>query len=341
MILNKALHIMDVSDSILCGRMMKMKKFIDFKDKMISQIGQVIVGKDEQIEKILVSIICGGHILLEDVPGLGKTKLARTLSKSLGLSFKRVQFTPDLLPTDLTGIYFYNQESKKFEYKEGPLKTNIVLADEINRATPRTQSALLECMEEKQMTVEGNKIQLEEPFFVIATQNPVEQFGTFPLPEAQLDRFFMRLKMGYPSKLEELEILNYYQKEDPLEKIEKCIDKELLLELKSKYKEVYVHQKIKQYIVDLCDASRKDENIILGISTRGVLALMKGVQAYAALQGRNFVIPEDVKMIFIDMMAHRIIVKRGSAKRKESIECLEKILKRVETPVSEDFEDAR
>lgn len=314
-----------------------MEGFLNFKQKMQAQIGRVIIGKEAQIEKILLSLICGGHVLLEDVPGVGKTKLSKTLAKSLGLGFKRIQFTPDLLPGDLTGIYYFNQETHRFEYREGPLKTNLVLADEINRATPRTQSALLECMEEGQISVEGHTMALDMPFFVMATQNPIEQFGTFPLPEAQLDRFFMRIQMGYPSHKEEMDILSEYQRQDPLDSVVPCSSKEELLSLQQKVMAVFVHEDLKRYMVDLCRGTRMQSAIKLGASTRALLALQKGVKAKAALQGRDYVIPEDVKEIFVDMMAHRLVMVQRNENRQSAISSLTQILKETQAPVAEDF----
>jgi len=224
---------------------MDLEKFKVFREKTMQNISKVIIGKEHIIDKIIVSFITSGHVLLEDVPGLGKTKLCKTLSKTMNCSFKRIQFTPDLLPSDLTGIYFYNQQLKAFEFREGPLLSQIVLADEINRATPRTQSALLECMEERQITVEGNTIKLKRPFFVIATQNPVEQFGTFPLPEAQLDRFFMRLSMGYPSYDDEIKMMDRFIGEDPLESLEPAITMEEIKYVQENYNEVHVSDEIR------------------------------------------------------------------------------------------------
>lgn len=313
---------------------MDIKKFVEFKDKVSENVKKVIIGKDKQIEKVIVAFICGGHVLLEDVPGLGKTKLARAISKSLDLSFKRVQFTPDLLPSDLTGIYFYNQRSCEFEFREGPILSQVILADEINRATPRTQSALLECMEEKQVTVEGNTIRLKAPFFVIATQNPVEQYGTFPLPEAELDRFFMKLSLGYPEYFEEKNMMDRFMFNDPLEELQAVVSVDDVMYVQKNYSSVEVSDDIKNYILDIINETRTDKDIELGCSPRGSLSLMKGCQALAATKGRDYVIPEDVKEIAVEVLSHRLILKNEANlgfKNQEKI--IESILNKVSTPL--------
>lgn len=314
---------------------METKKFVDFKEKAVRNISQIIVGKEEILEKIIVSFIVSGHVLLEDVPGLGKTKLCKALSKTLDSEFRRIQFTPDLLPSDLTGIYFYNQKVGEFEFREGPLLSNILLADEINRATPRTQSALLECMEERQITVEGNSIKLKAPFFVIATENPVEQYGTFPLPEAQLDRFFMKLSMGYPNYSEELEIMDKYISKDPLENLKAVISSEEINYVQENYNEVHVDQEIRKYILDLVVATRNNAKIELGCSPRATLNLLKGCQGLAAIRGRDYAILEDVKELAVSIMSHRIILKdeiSGINNKNENI--IKEILSTVETPIN-------
>lgn len=315
---------------------MNIENFSEFKNRVTDNIGKVIVGKKDKIEKIVVAFICSGHVLLEDVPGLGKTKLAKSLSKSINCSFKRIQFTPDLLPSDLTGIYFYNQKSGEFEFRKGPLLSQIVLADEINRATPRTQSALLECMEERQITVEGETIKLNKPFFVIATQNPVEQFGTFPLPEAQLDRFFMRLSMGYPEFTEEKDILDRYLETDPLDELQPVIALEDIEYVQNNYTKVHVSEEIKNYILELVSATRKHKNIELGCSPRASLNLMKGSQALAAVRERDYVIPEDIKEMAVPILSHRLILKNdvsGLSNRPEDI--IVEILNTVKSPLEE------
>lgn len=313
---------------------MDINKFVEFRNKSVENISKVIVGKEQVIEKVVVSFIVSGHVLLEDVPGLGKTKLCKALSKTMNCSFKRIQFTPDLLPSDLTGIYFYNQGSKEFEFRKGPILSQIVLADEINRATPRTQSALLESMEERQVTVEGNTLQLEKPFFVIATENPVEQFGTFPLPEAQLDRFFMRLSMGYPEYDEEIKIMDRFIAEEPLEFLKSVISLEEISYVQKNYNKVYVSEEIKKYIVDIVRATRNHKEIELGCSPRATLNLLKGCQGLAAIKGRDYVILEDVKALAVPIMAHRIIVKNDMSNSKDKGEkVIEGILNTVETPI--------
>ncbi|WP_291567896.1 MULTISPECIES: AAA family ATPase [unclassified Clostridium] len=288
---------------------MEVLRFQQFREKIRDNIGKVIIGKEGNIDKIVTAFITSGHVLLEDVPGLGKTKLAKSLAKTMNCSFKRIQFTPDLLPSDLTGIYFYNQKDYEFEFRQGPLLSQIVLADEINRATPRTQSALLECMEERQITVEGHTIKLNKPFFVIATQNPVEQFGTFPLPEAQLDRFFMKLSMGYPNYDEEKNMMNRFMESDPLNDLHSVITMEEIEYVQNNYSKVHVSEEIKEYILNIVIATRKHKGIELGCSPRATLNLMKGCQAYAAINGRDYVIPEDVKILAPSIMSHRIILR--------------------------------
>jgi MoxR-like ATPase len=313
---------------------MEIIKFQQFREKAKVNIGKVIIGKEQNIDKIIVAFITSGHVLLEDVPGLGKTKLARSLAKTMNCSFKRIQFTPDLLPSDLTGIYFYNQRSQEFEFREGPLLSQIVLADEINRATPRTQSALLECMEERQITVEGHTIPLKKPFFVIATQNPVEQFGTFPLPEAQLDRFFIKLSMGYPDYNEEKQMLDRFMECDPLESLESVVTLDEIEYVQNNYHKVHVNEDIKNYIIDIVKATRAHKDIELGCSPRASLNMLKGCQALAAIRGRDYVIPEDVKELAIPIMSHRIIVKNeiniGNNKAERVIN---DILNTVQTPL--------
>ncbi|SHJ15400.1 MoxR-like ATPase [Clostridium amylolyticum] len=314
---------------------MELNKFVEFREKVQGNVGKVIIGKEDKIDKIIAAFICGGHVLLEDVPGLGKTKLAKSLAKSLNLSFKRVQFTPDLLPSDLTGIYFYNQKNGEFEFRQGPILSNILLADEINRATPRTQSALLECMEERQVTVEGNTVKLPMPFFVIATQNPVEQFGTFPLPEAQLDRFFIKISLGYPEYKEEKDILDRFMKEDPLVNLEEVLKEEDIHYVMNNVVQVEVKDKIKNYILDIVRATRNNELIEMGASPRASLSLMKGAQALAAIKGRDYVLPEDIKSMAVEVLSHRIILKNQSygSDNFSAPKIIEDILTKVNVPL--------
>jgi len=309
-------------------------RFQQFREKIRDNIGKVIIGKEDNIDKIVTAFITSGHVLLEDVPGLGKTKLAKSLAKTMNCSFKRIQFTPDLLPSDLTGIYFYNQKDYEFEFRQGPLLSQIVLADEINRATPRTQSALLECMEERQITVEGHTIELNKPFFVIATQNPVEQFGTFPLPEAQLDRFFMKLSMGYPNYNEEKNMMNRFMESDPLNDLHSVITMEEIEYVQNNYSKVHVSEEIKEYILNIVIATRKHKSIELGCSPRATLNLMKGCQAYAAINGRDYVIPEDVKILAPSIMSHRIILRNEiNIDDNKTEKLINDILNNIEAPL--------
>ena len=302
--------------------------------KLKENIESVIVGKGKVIDMVMTSLIAGGHILLEDVPGTGKTVMAKSLARSLDASFSRVQFTPDLLPSDVTGLNYYNQKQGEFVFKSGPVFCNILLADEINRATPRTQSALLECMEERQVTVDGKTRPLPAPFIVIATQNPVETTGTFPLPEAQLDRFFMKLSMGFPSKEEELAILDRFQLAEPLKTLEPVCTREEILEAMEEIRKIYVHPEIKKYLVDIAEASRQDGELLSGVSPRGTLALFKGIRAYAWLKGRDYVVPEDVKALAVPVLAHRLVLA-GAGDTDAERRVMEEILKRVEVPVED------
>lgn len=305
-------------------------------EKIKGNIQRVIVGKDKVIDLMLTSILCSGHVLLEDVPGLGKTMLAKSLAKSINSSFKRIQFTPDLLPSDVTGINIYNQKTGEFQFKKGPLMSQIVLADEINRATPRTQSSLLEAMEEHQISVDGITYKLEEPFFVVATQNPIETGGTFPLPEAQLDRFFMQLSMEYPDFDEEMEILLRFREENPLEELEAVVNSEEILEARKSFTKVYVDEEIIKYILEVVRATRSHEEIELGISPRGSMALFRAVQAYAAIQGRDYVLPDDVKELVKPIFIHRIDLNgKAAVKGRTPIEIIDDILNEISPPVED------
>ena len=304
---------------------------------LCENLSRVIFGKEELIRKFVLSLLCGGHILLEDMPGTGKTTLAKALAKSIRCNFKRVQFTPDLLPSDLTGINFYNQKAGEFVFKEGSVFTNILLGDEINRATPRTQSSLLECMEERQVSVDGVTYPLPAPYLVIATQNPIEVQGTFPLPEAQLDRFFLKLKMGYPGAAFETDMLTGFVKVHPLETLEPVLDAETVLEMQKAVKEVAVSRSIAEYIVRLAEATRSHEKIKLGVSPRGSLALMRAAQAHAAMAGREFVLPDDVKEILPDVWGHRILCKGYNLGQTTDAprEMLQILLKQVDAPTEQ------
>lgn len=317
---------------------MEHKQIKALGERIKNNIGKVIVGKDDIIELILVSLFCSGHVLLEDVPGVGKTVLAKCLARSIDCDFKRIQFTPDLLPTDLTGINYFNQKQGEFVFRQGPIFTNIVLADEINRATPRTQASLLECMEERQVTIDGETKMLSRPFFVIATQNPVETQGTFPLPEAQLDRFYMRLKIGYPEVKEAREILDRFQIGNPLVHIEKVASAGEIADAQESFVEVCVNGAVKDYIISIVEATRKHERVSLGVSPRGSLCLMKASQVYAAMKGRDFVTPDDIKHLAVPVLAHRLILKGHAVTMsgiKPSEAVISDILKEVPVPVEE------
>ncbi|MBR3484405.1 MAG: MoxR family ATPase [Lachnospiraceae bacterium] len=277
-----------------------------FNDKITENIGKVIVGKETVIKYLLTALLADGHVLMEDVPGTGKTKLAKSLARSLSIGFSRVQFTPDLLPSDITGINVFNRKENDFVLRKGPAFTNILLADEINRATPRTQAGLLECMEERQVTIDGETLKLDVPFFVVATQNPIESGGTFPLPEAELDRFIMKLSVGLPDKEEEVDILNKYMETDPLDTLESVVSKDELLKARDAAMRVKMHECIPDYIASISQASRNHPEISLGISTRGSIALMRCAKAYAFLSGRDYVVPDDVKAVAVPVLAHRI-----------------------------------
>lgn len=310
---------------------MDIQKFLDYRDKVVASCGKVIVGKDEIIEKVLICFVCSGHVLLEDLPGTGKTMLLRSFAKTVGGSFSRIQFTPDLLPSDLTGVNFYDQKKGEFVFKKGPLFQNIILADEINRATPRTQSSLLEAMEEHQVSVDGESLPLPEPFMVMATQNPIESYGTFPLPEAQTDRFFMRLSLGYMTREQELTVICRPSTTDIIATLTQAVTAEETAYVKSAYHDVAVGKDVAGYLMDVVLKTRSGSNFVAGASTRGAIALYKACQVYAAFRGRDYVIPEDVQAMAPAVLSHRL--SGGSASGKDAIAYVEKLLTEVPVPL--------
>jgi MoxR-like ATPase len=290
-----------------------MQSVRDVASQVVTNVEKVIVGKRDEVELALIALLCQGHVLIEDVPGVGKTVLAKALARSIGCTFRRIQFTPDLLPSDVTGVSIYNQKTLEFEFRPGPIVAQVVLADEINRATPKTQSALLESMEERQITVDGATYRLPNPFIVLATQNPIEYEGTFPLPEAQLDRFLLRLNLGYPDKRDEMLVLQQQQVQHPIEQLQAVITAQDLARLQQSIREsVYVDDLIREYIVTLVGETRSHPDVYLGASPRGSLALYRASQARAALAGRDFVLPDDVKALAVATLSHRLIVNPGA-----------------------------
>jgi len=303
---------------------------------VVSNVETVILGKNQEIRLVMAALLAGGHVLLEDVPGTGKTVLAKALAKSFDCDFSRVQFTPDLLPSELTGINFFSPKTGDFTFRKGSLFSNIILADEINRATPRTQSGLLESMEERQITVDGTTYELPSPYFVIATQNPVETQGTFPLPEAQLDRFLIQLNLGYPIAEESVQILKRFVTQEPLKDIKAVCTADVLLEMQRAVKNVFIHDDIYKYIVDLAQGTRNHEAIVLGISTRGILAIARVAQAYCAIIGQDYVTPKDVLNLVPYVFAHRIILKGGIRSRQSAVlAILEEIVNSTTAPVED------
>ena len=313
-----------------------MNPITQFTDRAIRNVETVIVGKRQQIELLMVALLCQGHVLIEDVPGTGKTMLARAMAASLGIGFKRLQCTPDLLPNDITGVSVFNQKTNAFEFRPGPVFVNILLADEINRATPRTQAALLEAMQEQQVTVDGITRPLPAPFLVLATQNPIEYEGTFPLPEAQLDRFLIRLSLGYPAEDDEIQILRNLRKRHPIEMVAQVVDAAELLNLHDAVTDVHVDESLERYILAIVRATRSHPDVALGASPRGSLALYKTAQALAALRERDYVIPDDVKMLVPLTLAHRLIAKPDSQLRGRTARTiLAEILERTELDIGE------
>lgn len=317
---------------------MEINQIKEIADKIEANISKVIVGKSDVVKHVIIALIASGHILLEDVPGLGKTLLAKSTAKSIGCNFKRTQFTPDLLPSDLTGINYYNPKQGEFIFRRGSVFTNILLADEINRATPRTQSSLLECMEERQVTVDGVTMPLSPPFMVIATQNPVEIQGTFPLPEAQLDRFMIKTGLGYPSSEESDEIMRRFNGENPLHEIESVVSAEEIADAQRSFSKVRISAEMYRYITLLAEASRRHIEVIYGVSPRGTQALLKAAQIHAILSGRDFVTPDDIKSMAKPVLSHRLVLKNTSRlKSNQADKVLDEVIKNVAVP-SEDFD---
>lgn len=303
-------------------------------ENIIANMSRVIVGKRDCLELLLVALLADGHVLLEDVPGVGKTLMAKSLARSISGRFRRVQFTPDLLPSDITGFNVYNQQEGRFQFQPGPVMTNILLADEINRTIPRTQASLLESMEERQVTVDGQTMRLPVPFLVIATQNPIELEGTFPLPEAQLDRFLLRLRLGYPDRREEIAILERFQENDPLPELEAVATLEQLGELQRARASIRVSAAVREYIADITGATRRHDSLRFGASPRGALALMRAGQALAGLRGRDYVLPDDIKAIAVPALSHRLILKDAELLRGETADhFVEQIMKQIPVPL--------
>lgn len=306
----------------------------NFAQRILDNVQKIFVGKEEAIRLLLVAVLCEGHVLIEDVPGTGKTTLARALATSLGCTFRRIQFTPDLLPSDITGISWFNQKTQEFEYRPGPIMTQILLADEINRATPRTQSALLEAMQERQVTADGVTRSLERPFLVLATQNPVELEGTFPLPEAQVDRFFLKVTLGYPNPSEENAILERFGSHDPLKDLTPVTHPQEIFEMIEARRKIHVESSIRDYMVKIAKATREDADILLGTSPRATLALYQASQAIAGIEGRNYVIPDDVKNIIAPVLAHRLVISpQAQLRGRNSQDLIHELVSRIPVPV--------
>lgn len=301
--------------------------------KLKQGIGKVLLGKENTAELVMIGLLCRGHVLLEDVPGTGKTMMAKSIAKSISGKFKRIQFTPDVLPSDVTGIQFFNPKEQSFELRPGPVMTNILLADEINRATPRTQSSLLEVMEEQQVTIEGETLSIKPPFIVLATQNPIESQGTFPLPEAQMDRFLMQIRVGYPTREEEKEMMHRYRTEEPIDALEQVISLEEIISLQKQVKEVEISGVVEDYLLSIVRGTRESELTDTGVSPRGTLAFMRAVQAKAFVQGRDYVTPEDVKEMAPIVLAHRLVLSLEGEMSKTKPQVLEELLNEIEVPV--------
>jgi len=311
---------------------MDISRIKNVTDRVIDNIKKVIVGKEETVKFALICLIGSGHMLIEDVPGTGKTLFARALAKSLDCVFSRVQFTPDLLPSDITGIYYYSQREDEFVLRKGPVFTNILLADEINRATPRTQSALLECMEERQVTIDNETLSLSPPFFTIATQNPVETQGTFPLPEAQLDRFLIKGNMGYPNREEACRILDRFDGNSPLDDLKPVASADDIVDAAALFPEVFISDELKYYIIDIAERTRTHKSSYLGVSPRGTQALMKAAKIFAAMDGRTFVLPDDIKILCRPVYAHRIVTNLSADNNRVAVSLLDEILSSLPVP---------
>jgi MoxR-like ATPase len=311
-----------------------MENSVKVLNSIVENVEKVIVGKRKSVELALISLICNGHVLIEDVPGVGKTSLISSLARSINASFKRIQFTPDILPSDITGFSMYNQRTCDFEYRPGAVMSQIILADEINRTSPKTQASLLEVMEESQVTVDGITHKVPKPFMVLATQNPIEYLGTFPLPEAQLDRFFMKISIGYPTPGEESYILNRFRQNNPIETLENVASGEEIIKIQDEIKEIYVDKTLNDYIVDIVASTRNHNDIILGSSPRGSMSLFKAAQAWAFYNNRNFVMPEDIKYMVVPVLSHRIVLKQEAKLKKiNAADILDSILEKTKVPV--------
>ncbi len=316
-----------------------MYKNSDLLKKIVSNVEKVIIGKRGAIELTLMALICDGHVLIEDVPGVGKTSLVSALAKSISASFRRIQFTPDVLPSDITGFSIYNQKTCEFEFRAGSAMCQILLADEINRTSPKTQSSLLEIMEEKQVTVDGTTYKLPKPFMVLATQNPIEYIGTYPLPEAQMDRFLLKISLGYPPPGEEVFILSRFLQDNPLETLEPVVDSADIITMQNEVKEIYIDKTLKNYVVDIVNLTRKNEYIALGSSPRGSLAVCRAAQAWAYYCGRDYVLPEDIKKMLIPTLSHRILLKQeAKLKKMSSLDILTSIIDKVFIPLVDNYE---
>jgi MoxR-like ATPase len=313
-----------------------MNNSVSILKAVVDNVENVIVGKKKAIELALISLICNGHVLIEDVPGVGKTSLISSLAKSINASFKRIQFTPDILPSDITGFSMFNQKTGEFEYRPGAVMSQLVLADEINRTSPKTQASLLEVMEENQITVDGVTHKVPKPFMVLATQNPVEYLGTFPLPEAQLDRFFMKISIGYPTTGEESYILSRFQQNNPIEALKPVATGDDIISIQEKIKSIYVDKSLNDYIVDIVGHTRKHNDIVLGCSPRGSLSLFRASQAWAFYNGRKYVIPEDVRKMVIPVLSHRVMLKQEAKLKKiTSSDIIQSIVEKIKVPVVE------